>query len=734
MSTKNISDDWTQNWEASIAVKVSAVVLWVMIAVSLGAIMFLLNDIESNLNKTFEHNGDRLAYHVGELTVRQPTPTTDELRTYLQSRLKDYGFPLIELTIGEITIVAGKKTPELETHYLRELSNKYPHLDGSTSTVLLRTYRQPLITLIEDKRNLLVLSVIAALCIFGIILTWIINKILTKPIQHLVSTTQRVSEGDLDSRLEINRKDEFGQLSRFFNEMLENLHERDKELRVALKEAEAATQAKSAFLANMSHEIRTPLTAIIGYADVLQHSKKSIADNMDEITTIIRNGKHLLQIINDILDLSKIEANKLDIELTSVNIPDIISDLKSIIEPQAKEKALDFSVNISYPLPKQIICEPLRLKQILLNLCSNAIKFTEKGYVKLNIKCDIKSEDIEFDIIDTGIGMTKEHISRIFNAFAQADSSTTRKYGGTGLGLYLSKQLAEVLGGSLSVESRENEGSTFKVTVNTGPLSDVKFITNDQDISSKTVSSSTPMQENTVKGNILLVEDSIDNQRLLNMYLTKMGASVSIAENGKIAVEMATNYYFDLILMDVQMPVMGGLEAVEYLREHGYTKPITALTANAMIEDRDKCFKAGCDDFISKPVNRQALYQIVEKYLTVNQHNHDENGAIVSELLKDDPSTFDIVQQYVNNLPALIEKMNKAFGIQNWDDFYKANHDLKGTGGGFGYPVLAKSATKIEAYLHEQAYHKIADLLNTLNKDCTRIYAGMDISTTAING
>ena len=242
------------------------------------------------------------------------------------------------------------------------------------------------------------------------------------------------------------------------------------------------------------------------------------------------------------------------------------------------------------------------------------------------------------------------------------------------------------------------------------------------------------MQENTVKGNILLVEDSIDNQRLLNMYLTKMGASVSIAENGKVAIEKATNYYFDLILMDIQMPVMGGLEAVAQLRKQGYTKPITALTANAMIEDRDKCFKAGCNDFISKPVNRQALYRIVEKYLTVNQQNFDENSAIFSELLKDDPSTLDIVQQFVNNLPEMIEKMNQAFGNKNWDEFYKANHNLKGVGGGFGYPVLTGSATKIVTYLHEQAYHKIADLLNTVNKDCARIYAGMDTGITAING
>ena len=741
---KLISDDWTKNWNGSIAVKIAAVVLWVMIAISLGTILLLLNNIERDLKNTHDWSGERLTAYVSELASQTPTPNISQIKSILEKNIKQFEFPAVVVKIGENELNIGEIKEGYETHYSRELYTLYPGADGESKRITLTPYKYPIAKLIKDKRNELVISVLAALMIFGLLLTWIINLIVTKPIQALLHATKVVSKGNLDTRLEVAGDDEFAQLSKFFNQMLENLNEQQKDLKVALESAESATEAKSAFVANMSHEIRTPLTAIIGYAGLIKDSDKSLAENMDEVKTIIRNGEHLLQIINNILDLSKIEANKIEIENAPVNISEIVTDVLSIIESPAKEKALTCTVNYQYPIPKIITSEPLRIKQILLNLCSNAVKFTNAGSINLAISCDTDNEKLSITITDTGIGMSTEQLERIFNAFTQADSSTTRKYGGTGLGLYLSKQLIEALDGNLSVKSELNKGSQFKITINTGSLRDCEFLTENTITSTKKPESSRRLPTNTVTGKILLAEDSEDNQQLFSLYLSSMGAEVTLADNGKIAVDKAQNNDYDLILMDVQMPVMGGLEAVEFLRAQGYQKPIVALTANAMTEDRQKCFNVGCDEFISKPVNREFFYNIVKKFLTQNKAEKSPekqiklqsventvntakicNAPIVSTLYQEDPGAIDIIRKFIAKLPAKLNQINVAFQEKNWDELANVTHQLKSEGGGYGYNIITDIARKIEQDIKTENYNDIQLSLCMLDSIYKKITEGM---------
>ena len=374
-----------------------------------------------------------------------------------------------------------------------------------------------------------------------------------------------------------------------------------------------ATEAKSSFLAVMSHEIRTPLTSIIGFGESLQENNFSTSNENKAVSSIVRNGKHLLQIINDVLDLSKVEAGKIEPEQIDTPLFELVRDIVAITEPEVKEKNLAFRINYNFPLPTNLITDPVRLKQILINVCSNATKFTASGYISIDINYRLENNMIDFLVSDTGIGMSKDQQEKIFDSFTQADSSTTRRFGGTGLGLHLSKQFAEILGGDITVKSQRHKGSQFTVSIAAGNINQDNFVNAlpDQETTG-------PIKKQTRKilnGSILLAEDNVDNQRLFNMYISRTGARLVIANNGAEAVDIANNQHFDLILMDKLMPVMGGMEAVQELRDTGYKKPIVALTANATQQDREECLRAGCDDFLTKPVDVAKFMSILEKYL-----------------------------------------------------------------------------------------------------------------------
>ncbi|PIE40981.1 MAG: hypothetical protein CSA49_05765, partial [Gammaproteobacteria bacterium] len=411
----------------------------------------------------------------------------------------------------------------------------------------------------------------------------------------------------------------------FFEGSLRNITERRDREKAELEKKAAfeATQAKSYFLANMSHEIRTPLTAIIGFAESLRDDQLNKSRASSYVSTIIRNSHHLLHVINDILDISKIEANKVDIELLPVDVFSLVKEIQSCWEVKAREKGLDFNVVYEFPLPRKIISDQTRLKQVLLNLTSNALKFTEKGSITLSVFLNKDKDQIGFKIQDTGVGMSQEQQSKVFDAFTQADVSTTRLHGGTGLGLSIAKQLAELMGGTLSVSSELNKGSSFAVMVNTGDLTNVEWIEDIADAGLQQEDQNSPVTIPSLVGSILYAEDNIDNQDLISMLIKPTGASLTVVNNGAEAMSQALEKTYDLILMDIQMPMMSGTTATQLLRENGYEKPIVAITANLMDYEIKQYLEAGCNSYLAKPVNKARFYEVLSLYLkeaTKKQH------------------------------------------------------------------------------------------------------------------
>ncbi|MBU0641003.1 MAG: response regulator [Planctomycetes bacterium] len=412
-----------------------------------------------------------------------------------------------------------------------------------------------------------------------------------------------------------------------------------EDIAAARETAEAATQAKSEFLANMSHEIRTPMTAILGYVDLIkegcpQQCEFGAREYGEYLSTISRNAEHLLEIINGILDLSKIEAGRFDIERTSCSPIQLVADVLSLMQVRADQQGLSLRAEFDGRIPETIRSDTTRIKQVLINLVGNAIKFTETGSVRLVARLvspDLIAGDAEpmlqFDVIDTGMGMSNDQLDRLFQPFSQVDSSTTRRFGGTGLGLTISKRLANLLGGDITADSEPGVGSVFHFKIATGPLEDVRFTSQPAEalLERPTVAEEVRTEPSRLSCRILLAEDGPDNQRLVSAILRKAGADVTIVENGQLAVEQAlaardAGRAFDVILMDMQMPMLDGYEATRLLRREAYTGPIIALTAHAMSQDRENCLRAGCDEYATKPIERRKLIECIASQLAAARH------------------------------------------------------------------------------------------------------------------
>jgi len=492
-------------------------------------------------------------------------------------------------------------------------------------------------------------------------------------------------------------------------------------------EAEKANLAKSQFLANMSHEIRTPMTAILGYADLIIESldacaacsrQEAQAANRQRMEVIQRNGRHLLSLLNDILDLSKIEAGRMATESIACSPHEIVAQIISLASPQAQSKGLRFAVEFVGPIPETICTDPLRLRQIIFNLIGNAIKFTEQGGVTLQVRLADAADGpcLQFDVIDTGIGMPPEQASHVFRPFSQADDSMTRRFGGTGLGLSISKRLAQMLGGDvILVETGPERGTRFRATVSTGPLDGVRMIAggaNEEALALRREAKAASPPAGNAGGleglRILLVEDGEDNQRLIAHLLRKAGATVELAENGRIGLDKALEASqqgerFHVILTDMQLPEMDGYEMTRRLRSAGWRGPIIALTAHAMSQDRQRCLDAGCDDYAVKPIDRNALMETICKQVDRASTPAPAVPDVVTALgeplpseLADDADMAELTEQFLNSLPARIEAMGQALRSQDFETLARTAHQLKGAAGGYGYPLITQAARELE--------------------------------------
>ena len=530
-----------------------------------------------------------------------------------------------------------------------------------------------------------------------------------------------------------------------------------EEQRRAREEAHAANRAKSEFLANMSHEIRTPMTAILGYIDVLDASPELLTgDASDAVCTMRRNAQHLLTIINDILDMSKIEAGKMVVERVRTELLPLVEQVSSLMRPHAISKGIELRVVFGTRVPEVIETDPTRLRQILLNLIGNAVKFTEAGHVELCIT-EVDDGQLSFAIEDTGIGMTEEQraVVAAFDAFTQADSSTTRRFGGTGLGLRISNSLARMLGGRIEVASAPAQGSTFTLRVDPGPLEGVARFQPDPVLAMR-VHNGTDLQEvPSLEGiRVLLAEDGPDNQRLIALHLTRAGAEVELAEDGQVAIDLATTGTFDVVLMDMQMPRLDGYMATRRLRARGYAVPIVALTAHAMDEHRRRALTAGCDDYQTKPIQRASLLTCVHRWGTGSRASraadmptqapgddamaHDEptvggspdGNEPVEPLISpfaDEPDLLEVLLQFTSSLPERMVEMKRVLDEGDLEALTRLGHRLKGAGGSYGYPEITDASRLVERLATEGAdAAELATAVAALDHICRRAVKGTE--------
>jgi signal transduction histidine kinase/CheY-like chemotaxis protein len=494
----------------------------------------------------------------------------------------------------------------------------------------------------------------------------------------------------------------------------DRLEQREAELEQAIQEADRANRTKSKFLANMSHEIRTPLNGILGFTEVLIRDRQNIPDEeMDEhLHTIRRSGKHLLTLINDVLDLSKIEAGQMSIQSVPCSPHQIISDTVSVLRVTAAEKGINLDYRWDSPVPDTIRTDPYRLKQLLLNIVGNAVKFTDQGSVLIvsRITENEYSANFHIEVRDTGIGIAPDKLDAIFKPFVQADDSVTRKYGGTGLGLAISKKIAEALGGSLAVTSSLGKGTVFVIDIAAGEISHPLPERRLQHHPGADIKGQATQNHDLHDMSLLVVDDGDTNRKLLRLLLERGGAKVRLAENGQVAVELALQASFDAILMDMQMPVMDGYTAAARLRERGYAGEIIALTAHAMSGDREKCEQAGCSGYLSKPVDADELYKLLgsltrksnEPAADYKQEIRREiegkdTNVIHSVLPTSDEEIREIVLEFLDTLDSKVVEMQLAWDAGDMEALSQLAHWLKGSAGTVGFNCFTAPAGELES-------------------------------------
>ena len=516
-----------------------------------------------------------------------------------------------------------------------------------------------------------------------------------------------------------------------------NLEQTVQERTIELKEANArleqtnadlieANEAKGRFLANMSHEIRTPLTSIIGYADGILMGDIDKSEQERVTKVICQNGTHLLNVINDILDISKIEANKLDFESIPTPLFVLLADIESLVGRRARDKGLSFDIEYQYPLPSQIYSDPTRLKQILFNLTNNAIKFTEQGHICLTIKT--LENRLIIDVVDSGMGMSVQQQSEIFEPFKQADSSVNRIYGGTGLGLSISQRLAAGLNGHIEVDSTLGKGATFTLNILMTPVENTEFVRSASEIwqATSTRVVKAEILPNFTGQKVLLADDHPANRELISLLLNRMKLDVIQVEDGKQALEAINRQPFDLVLLDIHMPNMSGPEALKRLRQSGNNTPVVALTANNMKHEIEHYKRIGFSDHVAKPISRNTFISVLKQFL-------DDAGQVDSPISSDDMQS--LIEDYRTDLVEQVSKLEQALEASDLETIGHICHRIRGSASAFGYQLLGNRYADIEHSAMQDdeiaVSYELPKLLS-LTKLCTEL-PGVDIARGIIN-
>ncbi|MBP6985698.1 MAG: response regulator [Alphaproteobacteria bacterium] len=601
-----------------------------------------------------------------------------------------------------------------------------------------------------------------ACLILAIIATFTFSSRIIKPLRELTDKANRIIQGE-KIPLTLNRQDEIGSLALSLNTMIRSINTRDEKLRIltssleekvkqrthelaeALKKAESATEAKATFLASMTHELRTPMNGVIGTACLLADTPLE-KDQKEKLDIITNCGNHLLTVINDILDFSKIEAAKMDLDFAPLSLEKIINESIDIVKPQLARKSLELTYSIDPDTPLYIEGDAVRLRQILVNLISNALKFTMTGGVYISV-CKENKDKIKFTVRDTGIGIKDEVKETLFQAFTQADSSVARKFGGTGLGLVICKRLVELMGGKISVKSKLGQGSSFIFTIKAKILKEItQPVETEKNEDLSALGREKPMR-------ILLAEDNLVNQMVAKGFLNKLGYEPDVAANGREVIQAIQVNDYDLIFMDMMMPEMDGLEATKIIcsLKPPHQRPwIVAMTANTLNEHKKQCIDAGMNDFLTKPftlitleaaLNKAPCAYHNNKNTQVNQkpiENQKTEKNIsyslsiqknkIFEFFKDDVDLIPFaIEAFMKDYPIRMEKMEASLENDNYEELAIAAHTLRGAVSNFHAQDAVKYSSEIEQSAKRNDLLTAKENFSKLKVSMEKVHADLDV-------